>query len=174
MANLIPIATVIVTGSTSASISFTNIPQSYTDLKISISARTNRTGAAVDTIKLIFNGNTSGYSNKGLGGQSDSGAFSFTNVGSASIEDNAGTTTDDANANTFGTGDIYIANYTGSKYKLVASDGANENNAVRAYQFITSGMWSNTSPITSIVLTPLVGTSFTQYSAATLYGIRKY
>jgi hypothetical protein len=120
---------------------------------------------------MTFNGSSSGYSNRGLGGNGSS-AFSFVNAGSASIEDNATLTDNSATANTFGNGEIYIPNYTGSNNKSVLSDGVGENNGTTSYQFITAGLWSNSAAITSIVLTPLVGTLFLQYSTATLYGIK--
>ncbi len=153
------------------SVTFLNIPQTYTDLCIKISARTNRSGQPVDTIKMTFNGNTSSYSNKGLGG-TGSATFSFNNAGSASIEDNAATTADTATANTFGNGEIYIPNYTSSNNKSVSTDGVSENNATTAYQFMTAGLWANSAAITTITLAPLVATLFSQYSTFHLYGIK--
>lgn len=165
------IATYTVGSGGVASINFLNIPQTYTDLKIVISARSNRTGTNVDTVKITFNSSSSGYSNRGLGGTGSS-AFSFTNVGSASIEDNAATTDNSATANTFGNGEIYIPNYTSSNNKSVSSEGVSETNATNAYQFMTAGLWSNSTPITSITLVPLVGTTWLQHSTAHLYGIK--
>lgn len=165
------IATVTVGSGGAGNITFSSIPATYTDLKIVISARSNRTGANVDTVKMTFNGSSSGYSNRGMGG-TGSAVFSFTNAGSASIEDNAAATDNSTTANTFGNGEIYLPNYAGSNYKSVSSDGVGENNASSSYQFLTAGLWSNTSAITSIVLAPLVGTLWLQYSTATLYGIK--
>jgi hypothetical protein len=160
----------VTVGSPQATVTFSDIPSGYTDLKIVVSARTNRSGQPVDTIKITFNGNTSSYSNRGLGG-TGSVAFSFTNAGSASIEDNAATTADAATANTFGNGEIYIPNYTSSNNKSVSTDGVGENNATASYQFMTAGLWANSAAITSISLAPLVGTAFTTNSTFTLYGV---
>jgi hypothetical protein len=38
---------------------------------------------------------------------------------------------------------------------------------------LTASLWSNTAAITSITVLPTTGTSFNQYSTATLYGIKK-
>jgi hypothetical protein len=166
------IATTTVGAGGASSIVFSAIPATYTDLLIKISARSNRASVTVDTIKLTFNGNTSSYSNKGLAGNGG-GVFSFQNSGTASIEDNAATTGASATASTFGNGDIYIANYTAAINKSVYTDGVSETNSASGYQFLTAGLWANSAAITSITLVPLVGTSFDQYSTATLYGIKK-
>lgn len=166
----IKIASVTVGSGGASSIDFTSIPSTYTDLVIKISARTNRSAAA-DSLKLTFNGSTSGFSARGLGG-SGSTPFSFTNVGSASIEDSVFTTAANNTASTFSNGEIYIPNYAGSNNKSISADSVNENNASEAYTLFEAGLWSNTSAITSIKLAPLNGTLINQYSTAVLYGIK--
>jgi hypothetical protein len=37
---------------------------------------------------------------------------------------------------------------------------------------LDSGLWMNTSAVTTIVFAPVYGTNFTQYSFFALYGIR--
>lgn len=166
-------STVTVGAGGSASIDFTSIPSTYTDLLIRISARTNRSGQPVDSLKLTFNGATTNFSARGLGADASSSAFSFTNAGSASIEDAVFVTAATATANTFGNADIYIPNYAGSTNKSVSSDSVTENNATQSYLLLDAGLWSNTSAITSIKLAPLNGSLINQYSTASLYGISK-
>jgi hypothetical protein len=168
MANYIPISTVTL-GTGTASIDFTNIPQTYTDLVIKISARCTA-GGNFGGVIIAPNGSTSSYTLIWLG-DAGGGAASYTQAAFGYnhlfyIPASAAT------ANTFGNGEITIPNYASTNYKTVSADGANENNGTAIYQGISAGLWSNTAPITSITLT--TAGSFVQYSTATLYGIRKY
>lgn len=162
------IQTVTVGAGGSASIEFGaggTIPQIYTDLFIQISARTNR-AFTIDSLKVEFNGLTSGLSNRELYG---SGA----DTGSATGTTFKGGFTTGANAtsNTFGSSSIYIPNYRSSNSKSGSIDGVSENNAQQAFQVIVASLWTGTAAITSIKLLPEVGTLFSQYSSASLYGI---
>ena len=173
MATYLQIGNIVTVGAGGASsIEFTSIPATYTDLLIRISARTNRSGQVVDSLKLTFNSSTSGFSARGLGANAASTPFSFTNAGSASIEDAVFVTAASATASTFGNADIYIPNYASSNNKSVASDSVSENNATTSYLLIDAGLWSNTAAITSLKLAPLNGSLIDQYSTATLYGIK--
>jgi hypothetical protein len=166
MANMIPISTVTL-GSAASSVLFSGIPQTYTDLIVKASSRTN---ASNTVIQLRFNGSTSGYTAKYLRG-SGAAANSYTEsaFGSTAIYGTYMT----ANASLFISQEFYIPNYTSSNYKSVSGDGVQEDNGTTAYSMLTSGLWSNTSPITSITLED-EGSNFQQYSTFTLYGIRKY
>lgn len=153
------------------SISFTNIPQTYTDLVLSLSARVG----TVDTeewIRLEFNssGGTA-YSSRVLWGNG-SGAYSASESAVANVNyagmANASTST----SNTFSNCEIYIPNYTSSNYKSFSSNIAEEQNATKAFNAATAGLWSNTSPISSIKLTPANAGTLVQYSTFHLYGIK--
>jgi hypothetical protein len=74
-------------------------------------------------------------------------------------------------ANTFGSGDFYIPNYTSANYKSVSYDVTEENNATQSYSQLGAGLWSNTAAITSITLTAVP--TFAQYSTFYLYGVAK-
>ena len=82
------------------------------------------------------------------------------------------TTTD--TPNTFSNGEMYVPNYAGSTQKSASLDSVAENNASTAYMAMQAGLWTGTAAITSIALTPDTSTSpsFSQYSTATLYGIK--
>jgi hypothetical protein len=166
------IQTVTVGSGGAASIDFTSIPATFTDLVLVVSARTNRSGQVDDQLKLTFNGSTSGYSERGLGGNG-SGTFSFTGAVSTSIPDALWTTASNATANTFGNAYAYIPNYAGSTAKSVSTDSVTENNATAASQAIIAGLWTGTDAISSITLAPLNGSSINQYSSASLFGILK-
>jgi hypothetical protein len=73
-------------------------------------------------------------------------------------------------ANTFGSSQIYISNYSGSTAKTVSVDAVNENNATAAYQTILAGVWNDTDPITSAKI--IISTdSLVEHSSASLYKI---
>ena len=172
MANptLIPIATTTVGSGGVSSVTFSSIPQTYTDLLIKVSARTNRS-YFLDQLKMSFNGIASGYSYKDLDAN-PSGPYSG-GSSSASVIYTGFTSTTNNVANTFGSVDIYIPNYTSSNPKSTSTDSVSEDNATNAGQNIVAGLWSYSGnpAISSINLTMDVGTLFTQYSTFTLYGI---
>jgi hypothetical protein len=166
MANTyVAIATVTVGSGGAANIEFTSIPQTYTDLVIRASTRTNNGSA--DANVLQFNSNTSNYSMIRLQG---SGSAASSNSNTTNIR--AVTDEDSATASTFGSWEAYICNYTSSNNKSVSLDSVMENNATAAEQNLVAGLWSNSAAITSIKLLPFNGSSFKQYSTATLYGIK--
>jgi len=152
-----------------ASIEFTSIPQTFTDLVILFSFRdtgTNSTARAFQTA-LTLNGSTTGFSARGLGGQGSS-TFSFSDT------PRFGGWHPDAAAtsNTFSNTMLYIPNYTGSTNKSYSIDNVIENNETLSYQGIIAGLWSNIAAITSVGL-PTTGTNLAIGSTASLYGILK-
>jgi uncharacterized protein YfaP (DUF2135 family) len=149
-----------------ASIDFTSIPATYTDLVIKVCGRTNR-AAVFDDILISFNGSTASFSGRELYGDG-AAAASITTGRAASIA--TGST---ATASTFGNSEIYVPNYAGSTNKSFSVDGVQETNATTAYAIMIAGLWSNTAAINQVTLTPSVGTLFSQYSTASLYGILK-
>jgi len=166
------IATVTVGSGGVTSISFSNIPQTYTDLVILVSGRTDGSG----NMCMQINGSTTSYSQIRLGGTGSS-VYTNTSTGQSGASGNsflAGISGASSNtANTFGNAQIYIPNYTGDRYKVGSSESNQENNATTAYMELFAGVWSNTSPVTSItLLTYDTGGKFVQYSTATLYGIK--
>lgn len=171
MSTYVKISTINVSTATNE-ISFTSIPNIYTDLKLEMSIRTDRADNG-DNIGLVFNSTASGYSDKhlygyGTGVGSDSGSSSFLRVGRVDAANNT--------SNTFSNGSIYIPNYAGSTYKSVSIDTVYENNASgNAYCEMYAGLWSNTAAITSIKLYVVDASflQFVQYSSFTLYGIKK-
>jgi len=149
-----------------ASMSFTSIPSTYTDLCLKITAR-DASNAGPYGVYVGFNGSTSSFSDKFLEGNGAS-------TNSGSLARYLGTETPlTYTANTFSSIDVYIPNYAGSTNKSFSADGVSENNATTAYASLNAGLWSDTSAINQITLT--IGTAgdlFAQYSSATLYGIK--
>jgi hypothetical protein len=153
-------------GSAQSEIEFTSLPQTFTDLVLVLSLRTT-TGTAWSDGKLEFNGVTSGYSTRTLFGSGSTASSITETVLNIRVSSNANT------ANTFGNQMIYIPNYTGSTQKSVSIDQVTENNATQALQAIYAGLSDITSAISSLKVTATSGTSYAQYSSATLYGITK-
>lgn len=165
------IQTVTVGSGGAASIDFTSIPGTYTDLMLVYSVRL--TSAASEGVFITFNGNTSGYSSRDLYGSGSGNGASSTNPYGFTNKLFIGSTDSTAQtSNTFGSTLVYIPNYAGSSNKSVSADNVYENNATAAGIDVLAGLWSNTSAITSISTVSNNG-NFVQYSSATLYGITK-
>ena len=157
-------------GSTSATISFTSIPATYTDLCVLLSVRSNRAGATNDSLALEVNGSTSNRS--GVVGYGNSSVVASTTTTSEVVY--AGLIASTATANTFSNISVYCPNYTSSNYKSFSSEGVSENNsgvADSAFAGINSWVWSDSAAITSLTFKSATSNSFVQYSNAYLYGI---
>jgi hypothetical protein len=168
MATYIQIASVTVGSGGAATIDFSSIPATYTDLVLLVSGRSTR-GIATDTLLLKFNNTATTYTNRRLYGTGTAAASdTYTITGGFDISAlNAATST----ASTFTNQQIYIPNYTGSTQKSISYDGVQENNSSSAFAVLFAGLWNGTGAINQITLTPDVG-SFVQYSTASLYGIK--
>lgn len=165
------VSTVTVGAGGAASIEFTGIPQTATDLLVVLSGRSTDASTS-DSVFLTFNNSSSSYSYRNLYG-TGSATGSLSNSGLGSMPIYRAINAANATAKTYGNTAIYVPNYAGSTAKSVSADGVNENNATAAEQFTVAGLWSGTSAITSLKLTPGSGTNFTQYSTASLYTITK-
>jgi hypothetical protein len=171
MANTMTLISSVTVGSGgAASIDFSSIPATFTDLCLKVSVR--NTGAyPYDYIFLRFNGSSAAsYSSRmlqGDGSSASSNSYSSETYIRVGYQD-AGNNT----ANTFGNTEIYIPNYTSSNNKSTSSDSVQENNATASNVVLVAGLWSNTAAINQVTLLPSVA-SFAQYSTAYLYGISK-
>jgi hypothetical protein len=158
----------IVVGSAGASsVTFANIPQTgYTDLVVKASARTTDSNNTI-YLGTEFNGNSTGYSARDLYGTGSTAASRVpTGTLAPVIPGNAST------ASVFSNMEIYIPNYTSSNAKSYTVDSVTENNGTTAFQALTALLWSNTAAITSIKLTPELG-SLVANSTFYLYGVAK-
>jgi hypothetical protein len=171
MANTFTLIASTTVGSGGAStISFSSIPQTYTDLVIKMSVR--GTGAVVNrNILISFNGSSSNFTMRNAvseGGTLASytqGAYGGTNPTGY----NPGNT---ATASTFGSADFYFPNYTSNNNKSVSVDSVGENNNANGYLWLSANLWSSSSAITSLTFTEDAN-NFAEFSTAYLYGIKK-
>lgn len=166
MANMKLIDKVTVGSGGAATIEFTSIPQTYTDLVIKISGRFSVDSASAF---LRYNGTTTNGNSIWLEG-SGSAASSSTD-GSNQYGPVHGIVNSTKTASVFGNAEIYIPNYTSSNNKSSSSDGVTENNGTATTMALGANLWSNTAAITSIQIVPAAGGNFVQYSTAYLYGV---
>lgn len=170
MGTYIALASTTVGSGGSTTFTFNNIPQTYTDLLLRVSARDNA-NAIVHNIALTFNSSSSGYNGKFL--YTDGTSVVSENAGRTDFAQGSYASGNSATASTFGSCDIYIPSYTSSNSKTIFFTGAYENNATTAYVNMIAGIWTNSAAITSITYTQLDGATFSQHSTFTLYGISK-
>ena len=162
----IKIASVTVGGGGAASMAFTSIPATYTDLCIKLSGR-SANASNFDNPRLTINGSTSTFSRREIYAESGS-------VGSEAVSDRLIGVVPAASAtsSTFGSLDFYLPNYSGSANKSYSVDSVTENNSTTQGMWMLAGLWSTTSAITDITITLNTAANFVQYSTATLYGIK--
>lgn len=150
-----------------ASIDFTSIPSTYTDLVVKLSTRDSGSG----DLRIRFNGvTTSSYTFRrlyGNGSSFGSDTASQTSIYVGTISDLTSNT-----ASTFGNAEIYVPNYASTTaYKSISVDGVQETNASTAFQTLIAGLFSSNSAITSMSIYTDSG-SYVQYSTAYLYGVK--
>lgn len=167
-----PIYTQTVGVGGAGSVTFNNIPQNYTDLKILISSRQgDEVGAR--GIALRVNGSSQGYSSTQLnfangsvtGGNLWGNSNDFLNLG---ISGGPLYT-----INNFSNNSYYISRYSQGAFKNIWADGVMESNsATSSYIRFGSGVWKNTDPVSSVTLFPFgFNGFFAEGSTFTLYGI---
>jgi hypothetical protein len=165
MANTYTLIEAKTLASATATVSFTSIPQTYTDLKVVCSVRSTRSGDA-ENLYIGFNSSASSFSSRNMIGEG-----SGTPAGYSTLNQFIGVVNGDTSiANTFCNNEIYIPNYTSSNYKSFSGDGVQEANQTLAYATLTAGLWSNTAAITSIDFT-VQFTTIKTGSTFYLYGI---
>jgi hypothetical protein len=146
-----------------ASLSFTSIPATFTDLVLVMSIRSTSTN---NYGSVLFNSSSTGYSRRILYGDGSS-AYSTAPTGYESLSINPS----NATASTFANYQMYIPNYAGSNNKSFSVDAVGENNGTTAQVIFHAGVWANSAAITSLTITSGVG-DIAQYSTAYLYGVK--
>ena len=167
-----PIFTQTVGAGGASSINFNNIPQTFTDLKLEICARDSFASVAPDVTFTLNGSSVANYSTTRLYGTGSATASDRAAGANATLGYWGMLPGSSATASVFGNAEIYISNYTSANYKSIICDAVTENNATAAFQDLYANLWRNTAAITSISFFP-GGSSFTQYSTFTLYGITK-
>jgi hypothetical protein len=165
-----PIATTLL-GSSTATVTFSGIPNTYKHLQLRIFGRGDRAAGGV-SVNMQFNGDTNTanyYSHYIEGNGSTAYAGAAANV--IYIYDLAAAS---STTSVFGAQVIDILDYANVyKFKTVRGlSGWDNNSASPAGQIaFQSGLWSNTAAITSISMSPFSG-NFIANSRFSLYGIK--
>jgi hypothetical protein len=160
------IATVEVGSGGAANIEFTSIPATYTDLVLKISVRSTESDTA-SSLRVFYNSDTSNISVREARAVNTTAASYTTSVAQVGY---AGASL--STADTFGSTDVYIPNYTGSANKASSGDSAMvSTTAGNSHLVLSARLWSDSAAITSITVGTGLGT-LVEYSTATLYGIK--
>lgn len=162
----VALAKQVLTG-TQASVTFSSIVNTYTDLIILCSVRTDR-ASTVDYLKIRFNGASAdtNLTSRFIYGDGATATSSTAAYAQPARLDAASNT-----ANTFSSVEIYLPNYAGSTNKPISATGVAEDNSTTGYVQATAGLFSDTTAISSITLLNLFG-SFVSGSRFDLYGIK--
>lgn len=158
--------------STAATVTFSSIPQTYTDLVLVTQSSASTSSANDIDIGIGFNGDTSSVYSRTLMSGNGSAASSFRATGNSYIF-GARHPLSTGTANVLGIATWNIMNYTqANTYKTVlvrsSCDGASADD-VRA----VVGLWrGSTTAITSLSLILAASGSFAIGSTFTLYGIK--
>lgn len=159
--------------SSAASVTFSSIPATYTDLVLRISARSNA-GGSYNLFKITYNSVSTSYSDTLLYKDGTNATPQSQRASSTTFYSNAGTglpfNDSGSTANTFGSTEIYIPSYTASQNKPASVFSVQEDNSTTQYMAVDASLWSNTAAITSIIIAQNGG-SFVSGSSFYLYGI---
>jgi hypothetical protein len=155
-----------------ATVTFSSIPATYTDLVLRLSSRNDDTGVS-ETVLMTVNGlSTSIYSTTYLYGTGTS-ALSARDATQTNINDGIRANGNNATASTFSNNEIYLANYSGSGSKLVSVFNAAEtNSATNNWIGASTNFIATSSAITSIELSNTTTKVFLTGSSFYLYGIK--
>jgi hypothetical protein len=159
-----------VLASSAASVTFSAIPATFTDLVLRCSTR--MTTGTFGEFSVRFNSDSSAlysvtYLYTGGGTPSSYNQSSITDLNG--ILNTEGTS---QTANTFSNNELYIPNYTASQSKPVSASNVAENNASAAYIQVNAGLYRSNTAISSItILDNINGRDFAATSSFYLYGI---
>ena len=166
---MFPLQVITVGAAGASSVTFTNIPSTYTHLQIRAIQRLS-IATTDDNSYIQFNSDTgsnyayhfiygNGSSVAAGNGTSTSNILAFRSSGASST------------SGVFGVGVMDILDYANTnKFKTTkALTGSDQNGS--GTLFYWSGLWRSTNAITSINIAPASG-NFAQYSQFALYGIR--
>ena len=166
------IASVNIGAGGSSTLSFTSIPQTYTDLLFIFSTRTAQNGTNSDT-RVTLNGTNTGINCKGID-QRTAGPYSwsYSNAWYGISASNGSTST----ANTFSNCQVYLPNYTNTTANKSGSFDfvreSNDANGGSAYDGFRAGIYTSNSAITSVGVENDGNNNYLQYTTAYLYGIK--
>lgn len=167
-----PIATTTL-GSATASITFSSIPSTFTDLFIAGQIRSTRSGEITDQYTFVLNTDTgSNYSSTTLY-DNDEAAPKSTRSSNASNIGLVRCPGPNAAANTFGTVLANFQNYSNSTtFKTILTRWGSQGDTTFYFLGETASLWRNTNSITSIEVKSVTSSNLAIGTSLTLYGIK--
>ena len=171
MANTYTLISSNVLTSSAASVTFSSIPATYTDLVIKFSARVD--GATTGReLRLRFNSDTTTlYSNTVVRG--DGSTASSYRDSSATYTAAGRASGSSSTSNTFSNVEIYIPNYTVSQNRPSSLFSALENNTATISNGLvaSANLYRSTTTVSSIEISP-TSDNFVSGSSFYLYGVK--
>lgn len=156
-------------GSSAASVTFSSIPGTYTDLVLRASIRDFSAGT-VNPAYYLFNsdaiGVAAGYIQLTGNGTSAASSLFGSGFGAGYYVINGDTTT----SSTFSSTEIYIPNYNATTNKQISVFSVVETNATAARIQVAAELYGTTAAITQLTLRP--NSTFGANSSFYLYGIK--
>lgn len=164
-----------VLGSNSASVTFGSLSQyssSYKHLQLRVALRSNNAQVWEET-KLTFNGSATGYRSHILAGYGSGIFSSWTDTTDTYMKPWAFAVGANATADVFGVAVIDILEaFSTNKTKTIRCLGGRVPANGEQRIALSSGIWTNTNAIDSIVIAPEAGSQWVTNSRFSLYGIR--
>jgi len=160
-----------VLSSSAASVTFSAIPATFTDLVLRVSARSDQATHASDC-SLTVNSITT-YGDTDLVGNSSTAA-SYLSLNGTNVIYGGSISAASSTASTFGSLELYIPSYLASANKPISGFTVGENNSSTANQaniVAIAGLVVSTAAITSVRLAN-AGGNFVSGSSFYLYGIK--
>ena len=159
-----------VLSSSAASVTFSSIPATYTDLVLRWSTRCD--AAQPDMFVRYNSDSATNYSRVEV---YMSGSTVYNGIASSQTSQYQTGSNDrsDNTANTFSNGEVYIPNYTSTTSKPVSRFNVAEDNSTSSFRsYVVAGahLYRNSSAISSIVISP-ASDNFVSGSSFYLYGI---
>jgi hypothetical protein len=167
---MFPIQNIVLSAGSASSITFSNIPSTYTHLQIRGIVRSSNASSTAGFIMRANGDSGSNYSAHNLGG-SGSSTQANAYVSNTYMYPGPAMPAANATANVFGATVIDILDYANTnKYKVMRSlSGFDGNGSGEIY--LNSATWRNTNAITSLSLL-FTSSNCVQYSQFALYGIK--
>jgi len=153
--------------STTASVTFSSIPATFTDLVVRCSVR--KATSSITDLRCAVNASTTDGSNTFLEG--DGGSVITGRSSSQYVRINNSVTSAAQTANTFSSAEFYFSNYLVNAKKPISGVGVQENESTTAYISPVASLYNQNTAISSLVFS-LDSNSFVSGSSFYLYGIK--
>lgn len=160
---------------TSSSVTFSSIPQTYTDLLLRMSAKGNSSGFS-ESPKVTINSLASNYNHLNIFRNTGPGTLNTSNTNAGTYFTIGGGAIGNGSTvpNIFGNGEVYFPNYTNAQDKTMIFQGVQTSSTNSSEGVITygGGRVTTTEAITSLTIAPINGSLWLADSSFWLYGIK--